>query len=437
MPDADLLELLQRLAMALGIGFLVGIERGWRHRDAPEGTRAAGLRTHALIGLFGGVCGAVLPLIGAVGFAALTLSFSAALIAFKLRESSKDDDVSVTGTLAALLLFALGVYAMRGDLRVVAAVGVTLVGLLAFKDGLHNWLGRLSWNELRSALLILAATAIALPLLPDRTIDPWDAINLRDLWLLTIFVAGASFAGYVCVRVLGAQTGVLAGAIAGALVSSTIVTAELGRRVRSGATSARTAAAGAALAAATSLARVVALAAVVAVPVAWRIAPTLFASAAVFVGVGLVWRRGDAHGSASGANVTLQSPLDLRVVAQFALVLGGLMALGRIVSDAFGESGLLPFAASAGLADVDTVTLAASSLVNGGLDLGIGAHAVLIAVLANTAAKCAIAVATGGWRYGGPYLLAAAAALLVGAAVWWFATPLLIQTGSLELGWIG
>ena len=74
MSDPALFELFQRLAMALGIGFLVGVERGWKHREAPEGTRAAGLRTHAVIGLMGGVTGALIPWIGQLGFAALALA---------------------------------------------------------------------------------------------------------------------------------------------------------------------------------------------------------------------------------------------------------------------------------------------------------------------------------------------------------------------------
>ena len=87
---------------------------------------------------------------------ALTLAFAAAFITFKVRESMRDNDVSVTGTIAGLLVFALGVYAMWGDLRIAAAVGVALVGLLAFKDALHDWLDKVTWKELRSALLILA-----------------------------------------------------------------------------------------------------------------------------------------------------------------------------------------------------------------------------------------------------------------------------------------
>jgi uncharacterized membrane protein (DUF4010 family) len=234
MPDPALLDLFQRLGLALGIGFLVGVEREWKHRDAPEGERAAGVRTHAIIGLMGGVAAAMLPAIGHLGFAALTLGFAAATIVFKVRESQIDQDISVTGTIAALLVFALGAYSVVGSVIIAAAAGVALAGLLAFKQAIHGWVDKITWKELQSALLILAATAIALPLLPDRTIDIWAAINPRELWLLTILVAGASFAGYVAVRMLGEDVGVFAGAAAGSLVSSTVVTAELGRRVRAG-----------------------------------------------------------------------------------------------------------------------------------------------------------------------------------------------------------
>ena len=45
------------LGTALAIGLLIGVERGWRGRDAEEGRRVAGVRTYALIGLLGGLTG--------------------------------------------------------------------------------------------------------------------------------------------------------------------------------------------------------------------------------------------------------------------------------------------------------------------------------------------------------------------------------------------
>lgn len=416
MPDVAFLDLFQRLAMALAIGFIVGVERGWTHRDAAEGSRAAGLRTHALIGLFGGISAALTPAIGAAGFAALTIAFAATFLCFKVLESQRDDDISVTGAIAGLLVFALGAYAVLGDTGIAAASGVALVGLLAFKSALHAWLDKLTWVELRSALLILAATAIALPLLPDRALDPWGAIRPRELWLLTILVAGASFAGYVAVRILGAEIGILAGAAAGALVSSTLVTAELGRRARQGDTVPAMAAAAAALAAAISIARAGLLASATAAAMLPQIALPLGAAVLIFSASAYVLRRIAGAGAVRVRETRLQSPLTFTSVAKFALLLGAVIVIGRIIADRFGQAGLLPFAATAGLADVDAAVLAASSLVRGGLDAGTGARAVLAAVLVNTFAKAGIAFAAGGKRYGAFYLAAAFAALFAGAA---------------------
>jgi uncharacterized membrane protein (DUF4010 family) len=424
MPDPVLINLLQRLALAFGVGFLIGVERGWKHREAPDGARAAGLRTHAVIGLLGGVCGALLPYVGQIGFAALTLAFGAILVAFKWRESERDNDVSATGAIAALLVFALGVYAMCGNMVVTGAAAVALAGVLAFKEALHTWLDKLTWKELRSALLILAATVIALPLLPDRTVDIWHAINPRELWLLTILVAGASFAGYVAVRVLGQNVGLLAGAAAGALVSSTVVTAELGRRVKDSDARPAPAAAAAALAAAVSVLRVIALASVAATAALGEVIAPLLGAAVAFTAAALALRLLDRDPS-PGRDHKLESPLDVLKVAQFALLLGGLIVVGRIVGDHYGQAGVLPLAATVGLGDVDSVTLATGSLMRGGLAANIGAHAILVAVLMNTLAKGVIGLLTGGWRFALYYCAAAGVAAAFGAAGWFLAAPMI------------
>lgn len=46
---------------------------------------------------------------------------------------------------------------------------------------LHGFLQELTWVELRSALMLLAMTVIALPLLPDQALDPWGALSLFAL----------------------------------------------------------------------------------------------------------------------------------------------------------------------------------------------------------------------------------------------------------------
>ena len=46
------------IGLALALGLLVGIQRGWAQRNAIDGRRFAGVRTFALVGLAGGFAGA-------------------------------------------------------------------------------------------------------------------------------------------------------------------------------------------------------------------------------------------------------------------------------------------------------------------------------------------------------------------------------------------
>ena len=58
MSAMDFQELISRFGLALGIGLLFGLERGWRMRGEPPGGRTAGIRTFAISGFLGGVVGA-------------------------------------------------------------------------------------------------------------------------------------------------------------------------------------------------------------------------------------------------------------------------------------------------------------------------------------------------------------------------------------------
>ena len=79
----DLTEIATRLGLALALGFVIGLERGWKERDEGEGKRAAGLRTFSLIGLMGGIFGVLSPsgehVLLAVGFPAVLLLLNEAI----------------------------------------------------------------------------------------------------------------------------------------------------------------------------------------------------------------------------------------------------------------------------------------------------------------------------------------------------------------------
>lgn len=228
----DTIDLFQRLALALAIGLLVGIERGWREREGPSGSRVAGIRTFALIGLLGGIWGALYPVTGgpALGFGAL--GFAIGFTVFQWRESVAENNFSATALIAGLVTFALGVYAVLGNMAAAGAAGVVTFALLAEREALHEFLKKVTWQELRAALLLLAMSFVLLPILPNEPVDPWGAINPYVLWLMTILIAAISYGGYIATRLAGARRGLFYAGAVGGLISSTTVTLVYSQRAR-------------------------------------------------------------------------------------------------------------------------------------------------------------------------------------------------------------
>ena len=416
------LELIQRLGVALAVGFLVGVERGWRRRDEAAGTRAAGLRTFALSGLYGGLAGVMGLSFGALTLAAALAAYAAALILFELREAGAEAQVSATSTVAGLATVALGALAIVVPTQAVAAAAVALVLLLAFREGLHSWLGRLTWEEIRSALILLAMTFIIAPILPDHAVDPWGAVEPRALWWITVLLGCASFAGYVALRALPSSSGLALSAVVGAVVSSTAVTFDLSQRVKSGDVEPRPAASAALAASAMMLTRTAVLLSLMAPAAALAAAPALAAAFVVTLSIAALFRWSGTNGAAAPARApVVGSPLDLVEVARFGLILAGLTVASRLVGQVFGAGALLPFAAIAGFADLDAATLAIARTPGAAPLAGV---AVMIAAAANTVLKSGVALTLGGRRFGVMYVAGSVLALGAGAGGWWIARAL-------------
>jgi uncharacterized membrane protein (DUF4010 family) len=149
---------------------------------------------------------------------------------FCREENKAEETFSATTAIAGMLTFALGAYAVVGDERIAAAAAVAAAGLLAIREELHGLVEKITWPELRSGLLLLAMTFIALPIMPADPIGPFGGVNPREVWIIAIVLACVSFIGYAAVKYLGARPGVLLAAAAGGLVSSTAVTVANARR---------------------------------------------------------------------------------------------------------------------------------------------------------------------------------------------------------------
>jgi hypothetical protein len=114
----DFEPLLSRVALAFGIGLLIGIERGWHTRDASPGSRAAGVRTFTISGLLGGIVAAVaqglggaLSIGGAILLGTAFKAYAGVITTFIRDKNRAGGMFSATTTIAALLTFMLGAYA--------------------------------------------------------------------------------------------------------------------------------------------------------------------------------------------------------------------------------------------------------------------------------------------------------------------------------------
>lgn len=419
---SDTVDLLIRFAVALAIGSLIGLERGWQKRDEPAGGRAAGLRTFALAALLGGVA-AVLALrlagqssLGAgVAFGLCFLAFTGSVTLFFLAENRAERQFSATAAVAAALTFALGAYAVAGDLRVASALAVTATAILAFREPLHGWVRAVTWPELRSALALLAMSVVILPVLPGDAIGPFGGINPREVWLIAIVLAGMSFAGYLAVKHLGPDRGVLAAGLAGGLASSTAVTVTNARNAALDGAAPRLLAAGVAMASAVMYVRVVVLAAAVNDAVFKAVVAPLAGAALAALALGIAAaRRTRTEMQPDGA---FRNPVEFRFVFGFAAVLATVMLLSHAVAERFGGAGSVLGAAVAGLVDVDAITIATARLVPHLLDAETAAFAILVGVATDMLGKIGIGLVIGSRRFALEVAFVVLASLAAGAVI--------------------
>lgn len=210
------------LAVALGIGLLIGAERERRKGTGPT-RRAAGIRTFALAALLGALAG---TLGGEATILVAGLAVGALALSGYLR--SVGPDPGLTTEVALVVTFFLGVLATR-DAAMASAFGVVVAALLAGRDVLQRFVREvMTEEELHDLLLLAAAALVVLPLLPDRTVGPLDVFNPFNTWRLVVLVMAVSGAGYVALRALGPRLGLPAAGLAGGFVSSSATIASLG-----------------------------------------------------------------------------------------------------------------------------------------------------------------------------------------------------------------
>ncbi len=417
------LDIAWRFLVALLIGALVGIDRE-RKKAAEPGPSFGGVRTYTLLALTGATSAwlaqaAALPWVFPVALAIT----GAAVVASYLRQNAgaADDAPGLTSEVAAIAVFLLAAMCVTGELALAVALGVATSAVLAFKQPLHGWVRKLPSADVAAAIKLLIASFIVLPLLPDRTIDPWDSVNPYKLWLLVILISAMSLAGYVAMRWLGPLYGSAVTAAAGGLVSSTAVTLSFARRSRDAtdAVDAHAVVAGILIAWTVMFVRVAVLVAAIQLPLLRPLALPLAAMLVVTAAFAVWhWRAGTAAAAddrSGDGDVAVANPFSLTQAARFGALFAAVLLIVAVAREQFPGVGVYVVAALAGTTDVDAITLSLAGDADAA-GRGVAVTGIVIAMLSNTLVKGGIVGVLGRGPARRGVLVATAAIAAAGAA---------------------
>jgi uncharacterized membrane protein (DUF4010 family) len=420
MDYRELLTVALDFATAILLGALIGIEREKRKAEEEKTGHIAGLRTFILLALLGAAAGWLSRTLSTPWILAAALLIVGAVVVagYFVTARSSQDGRGLTTEIAAVVVFLLGAMVMLGYETLAIGLGVVTAAVLAYKQPLHGFVEKLGWDDVYAGVRLLIATFIALPLLPDQTIDPWGALNPYKLWLLVILISSLSLVGYVLTRLLGASRGVALTGLVGGLASSTAVTLSFAKEGREKPGIANALACGILLAWAVMFVRVLVLVAVVnRALLAPLLVPFLVMAVTVGVFAAFYYFRDastEKRASAKG-EVDVKNPFSLMAAAKFGALFAIILLVVKIVQQTMPPSGLYAVAALSGLVDVDAITLSMAELAQSG-EAHTAVIAIVIASLSNTLVKCGMAFVVAGFALGNPLLMATVATLLAGLA---------------------
>jgi uncharacterized membrane protein (DUF4010 family) len=396
------------VATALACGLLIGIERGFDLRELKAGTRVAGIRTFALVGLVSGFAGLTGHYGQQVVAGALVSGAVAVLAIGYAHRPGLNQRPDATTPVAALATVGLGFLAGFGEPGFAIAGATIVTLLLALKAELHGFLDKLDQDDIKALARFAVIAGAVLPFLPSGHYGPLGAWNPQKLWLVVVLVTGFSFLGYVANRIFGERHGTIATALIGGAYSSTAVTQSLAQRLgseaRGGAESA-----GIALASAVMYLRVILLIGVLATRVLIPFTVILLPALAVAWGAGFwLYRKAPKCDAPRPPG----NPIALLPAFGFVLFVAIAAVAARWAEGRFGEQGIAALLLAVGSTDVDTAIITLGGLPPTAISPLLAAIAIAGTIIANMAVKIGITLAYAR-RKGLPAAIALSASVVV------------------------
>lgn len=404
-------ELLKSFGTALGLGLLVGLQREWVQN------RVAGIRTFALLSLFGALSGLLGMIYGGWIIAAALIAFVSVVILGNLAEwKNKEPDSGLTTEMAMLVMFATGIITVIGQRLIAVIIAGTVMVLLQSKKPLHQMVRRIGEDDLREIARLVLVGLVILPALPNREMGYLGVLNPFAIWLIVVLIVGISLAAYLAGKFLGGTKGAVLSGIFGGLISSTATTASLARRSRDAGACGISLAAIMLIASSIVFVRVMVEVTIVAPTHLRELLPPLLATMFWFGIIAAITYRISVKSGQHRADE--QAPSELKSAVIFGLLYAVVLLAVAAAREHFGNSGLYVAAALSGLTDMDAITLSTSHLVStANLETTTAWRMILLGGLANVIFKMTIVAILGARAFVKPVLIGLGLALVGGTAI--------------------
>jgi uncharacterized membrane protein (DUF4010 family) len=390
LADLIIYPVILNLAVALGIGLLIGAERERRKGEGPSRS-PAGIRTFTVASLAGAISflvgGKVVLAVTTAGIIMLT-----AVAYWRVHE----DDPGLTTEIALILTALLGGLSMQQP-ALAAGLAVTVAVLLAARSRLHRFVRSvLTEDELQDALIFAGATLVVLPLVPNRPMGPYGALNPHSIWVIVILVMAISAAGYVAVRMLGARFGLPIAGLASGFISSTATIGAMGARVAKTPDVLPAAVAGAVLSTIATIVQMALVLAATSMTTLQALSVPLICAGLAAVVYGAVFTV-RALSQKTESDTQSGRAFSLSTALLFALTLASILVASAALQEWFGETGTIVAAALAGLVDTHAAAISIASLVaSGKMSATDAAFPILAGLSTNTMSKMFLAGISGG-----------------------------------------
>ena len=400
------------LAVALGVGLLIGTERERSKGTGPDKS-PAGIRTFTIASLLGAVS-------TVFNFWLLVVSILCVMIFVAIAYFNKQSkDPGLTTEVALIFTIILGGLAMSSA-ALAAALAVIVAILLTAKEPIHGFvLGVVTKDELNDFLILAAATLIILPLVPNEFIGPFEAINPHNLWLIVILVMTISAFGHLALRWLGGRIGLPIVGLVSGFISSIATVGAMGARAKETPSLISSAVAGATLSSLATIFQLTLLLTAIHPPTLQALMwPLIFGGVAIAT-YGLIVTLNSLQKDGEEMN-----PPTRTFSVKTALILAAVIAVALVASAAlkawFGQAGLVVASGVAGVADVHAAAISVASLAaSSKLGPESAVIPILVAFSINAVSKAVMAIVSGGRDFSSQVILGLIAQVTAVWVGWW------------------